>query len=871
MHSAVRSRIASYEAHNQDVRRYSPSPSRKDPSTRESPSASPMSTRHTAIAASKARDRQRGDRNNDPEGRRAASPSTVVASQSRVSRMRQEQYASTAEVPEADTQQSKHTAPAAVDRRKLIKERRAQQQKKVNTHPAHQDSGDHYDHPSARSDYRPDAPVASDQTGGPKATTPLHQAATPVHHNETTSKPLSARISKMQRMQKMKSHTDTGKTSTTAPVPVVQTPTSAATSPSPNNERSAPRRQRHNSIQKSRARRKSDTPAEEKKIEVQTPDGFPPNRTPTRDQGSISSAHLTSPVSETGDIYGPPTDHSVDPTTDDEATLTSVRRIMARDGSDLNYHVLQPKPAHNDDASYSYASKWHDSSASQGYADGGRPMGRSKRESRTKWNSSDAGSNPGVFQTAYSSDYETDGEISKTSKQSNMLDGPSQSQATDVNEFFSSSKYPGNRRPEDDDRTFEYGDRDDEDNLSASHIARLRRENEALRNGISYNNQEPQNAVPSSLINQEDFKHYTKELGTPSSMAVGLAVAGAATIGCLALGPASLFVGAAAVGVGVGVMQIPDEERNKMQERLQKAVGDYHDKAVDATEKLSNSCAAGYEESGMAEHLPQCLSLTGLEGNGIRDTESLRSERKMSANDIDSPEPVSKGNPKIPAPVPQVQEALPRAEVPPSMSERPRNKNVACLRNARILPIGQIYGLDPAVQPKAWLDVVASVNTTEDERNEALEEILILSKDKKRARILLDEGILDSILWIVDRYMEKTIAKEKGWSNGVVSPNEKRAVKLAATCCITLGKTHCAAIHTEGDLQLMSLYDRGSVPEERQVAQMLHEVAHHVRTTNTTDPTIVVPSKEVFALRKLSLLQAEDLALTIKQIADGTL
>jgi hypothetical protein len=191
----------------------------------------------------------------------------------------------------------------------------------------------------------------------------------------------------------------------------------------------------------------------------------------------------------------------------------------------------------------------------------------------------------------------------------------------------------------------------------------------------------------------------------------------------------------------------------------------------------------------------------------------------------------------------------------------------------RILPAGQIHGLDPAAQPRAWLDIVASANTTDEEKNEAMEEILILAKDKRRARILLDEGILDYIIWTLSRYFEKINANENetDWANPEITPNEKTATKLAATCCVTLGKSHCAAIHTEGDLQLMSLYERGTVPEERQVAQMLHEIPHHVRMTKTPDPTIIEPTKEVFALRQLNLPQAEELARSIKAVADGKL
>jgi hypothetical protein len=169
------------------------------------------------------------------------------------------------------------------------------------------------------------------------------------------------------------------------------------------------------------------------------------------------------------------------------------------------------------------------------------------------------------------------------------------------------------------------------------------------------------------------------------------------------------------------------------------------------------------------------------------------------------------------------------------------------------------------------LDVVASANTSEDEKIEALEEILILAKDKRRAQILLEEGILDSLVWMLDRYLEKVNNVNTNWSNPSISPNERHMAKLAASCCVTLGKTHCAAIHTEGDLQLISMYESGSVPEERQVALMLHEVPHHVRVTKLEDPTIIIPKQEIFGVRQLSLQQAEDFAQSIKAVIDGRL
>jgi hypothetical protein len=167
--------------------------------------------------------------------------------------------------------------------------------------------------------------------------------------------------------------------------------------------------------------------------------------------------------------------------------------------------------------------------------------------------------------------------------------------------------------------------------------------------------------------------------------------------------------------------------------------------------------------------------------------------------------------------------------------------------------------------------VLASAETSIDEKMEAMEEILILAKDKQRARIFLEEGILDSLMWILGRYFEKIHAGPAAadWAHPTVSVQETKAAKLAALCAVCLGKAHCNAIHTEGDLLLMSLYERGTVPEERQLAQMLHEVPHYARTTLTHDPTVVTVGSEAFSLKQLTLPQAEDLARSIKAFADG--
>lgn len=196
-------------------------------------------------------------------------------------------------------------------------------------------------------------------------------------------------------------------------------------------------------------------------------------------------------------------------------------------------------------------------------------------------------------------------------------------------------------------------------------------------------------------------------------------------------------------------------------------------------------------------------------------------------------------------------------------------------RAGRIIPVAQIHSLDLPDQPRAWLDVLASANTSNEEKIEAIEEIIILAKDKQRARLfVVEEGILDSLMWIIGRYMEKTKqgedASNRKSANPAVSRTEHRTAKLAATCCLTLGKAYCAAMHTEGDLLLMSLYERGTVPEERQLAQMLHEIPHHIRITKTDDPTMALdPSMEVFALRQIPLQQAEELAVAIKALSES--
>jgi len=526
------------------------------------------------------------------------------------------------------------------------------------------------------------------------------------------------------------------------------------------------------------------------------------------------------------------------------------------------------------------------------------------------------------IQIASSSDYDTDGDISKTSRQStHFVEGPIHSQATDVNDFFTSSRFSqqpssnsinnsnntnnnmnnnnsnstnnntnSNRRIDDDERTFDYGDRDDDSNGGTSYAARRRKEAErrarlAASSNDNHNleqsihqqdgNTNGNNGEP-LLLNKDDMEHFT--IKDSPSLRLSAGVAGVATMGCIVFGPVGLLIGVAAGGLGFGFMQIPEEERKKIQAKAEKAVHNFQEKACDASEVMSSSCLTTYQDSGVADHVPHCLSsnvadhLPNCPTGGTTKSENFCNTGRTT-DSVQLNNHTDHNHPTHPSTSPSGPLMEQTKTAPLSHNDRLRKKKVACLRNVRIIPIAQIHGLDSSSQPRAWLDIVASANTSNEQKNEAMEEILLLAKDKRRAKIFLDEGILDYIIWTLSRYFEKleVVEKKMDWAFPDITTNEKTASNLAALCCVTLGKAHCAAIHTEGDLLLMSMYERGTVPEERQVAQMLHEVPHHARVTKTNDPTTVQPSKEVFAPRQLTLSQAEELANSIKAVADGQL
>ena len=105
------------------------------------------------------------------------------------------------------------------------------------------------------------------------------------------------------------------------------------------------------------------------------------------------------------------------------------------------------------------------------------------------------------------------------------------------------------------------------------------------------------------FLKAEDVDYYQKSMNTPmAKTAAGLAVAG--SVGCIVLGPVGLLVGLAAVGIGVGVMQIPAEQRQKLEDKASRTLRQVSDTALSASESLSDSCANSYQKSGFADHVP---------------------------------------------------------------------------------------------------------------------------------------------------------------------------------------------------------------------------------------------------------------------------
>ena len=305
--------------------------------------------------------------------------------------------------------------------------------------------------------------------------------------------------------------------------------------------------------------------------------------------------------------------------TDDDATLTSVHRIMNSEARISSGEAPSKSSRPNSSAVFNTNGMSgpikSNSSYSKHRLNHEYRMGQQGQNQNHHWLDEEKSDKHGeiMYRTPSSSDYDTDGDHSKTSKTSR------QSQTSDVNDFFQRSRFQASasRRADDDERTFDYAENDDHSDGSASYATRQQREaekraREATGDDINITKSQSSKNNPPPLINKDGVEHYAKSFEDPK-MRLGAGVVGAATVGCIILGPLGLLMGAAAVGVGVGVMRIPEEQRNSMQEKAQKKFGEYQEKALEASEKLSNSCANHYKDSVLAEHMPECMVVAGNE------------------------------------------------------------------------------------------------------------------------------------------------------------------------------------------------------------------------------------------------------------------
>jgi hypothetical protein len=217
----------------------------------------------------------------------------------------------------------------------------------------------------------------------------------------------------------------------------------------------------------------------------------------------------------------------------------------------------------------------------------------------------------------------------------------------------------------------------------------------------------------------------------------------------------------------MGVLQIPEEQRNNVWNHGATSLSKARDVALELSDTVSASCGKCANNDNPVEaakevrreFIDRCCSGvmeekkrgSGGEGGGD-DNGSLawRGEDANHANNVQKNEIKPAGSSPMAAALNHsvhnvkglVGEVMFGEEMPSPSQTRDSNTmlsseedgmpRVACCRKGRVVPLAQIHSLRPSLQPRAWLDVMASAHTTREEKNEAMEEILILAKDKVR-------------------------------------------------------------------------------------------------------------------------------------------
>jgi hypothetical protein len=291
---------------------------------------------------------------------------------------------------------------------------------------------------------------------------------------------------------------------------------------------------------------------------------------------------------------------SVDHATDDEMTQTSVRQIVgnAYEESPKASGFSQECPSPNPGAYGHQTSSrlWmEEKSEKDDPVRGGLMIARS---SSTEYDTDGEGHSR-IASALYGEDVAHDPSESVVSSSQ-----VSQAEAALLGKNRQKKSKKGKQGQGNNNGTFDYGERDDEGSAASLSYEQRRqkevREKEARVAAVAAAKAKMDDGP---FVQTEDVEHYRKSLDTPI-VKTAFGVVGAATLGCILLGPVGLLVGAAAVGIGIGAMQIPEEQRSHMQDKASETMKSVQDSALNASETISNSCAASYKDSGIAEHVP---------------------------------------------------------------------------------------------------------------------------------------------------------------------------------------------------------------------------------------------------------------------------
>jgi hypothetical protein len=313
---------------------------------------------------------------------------------------------------------------------------------------------------------------------------------------------------------------------------------------------------------------------------------------------------------------------SVDHATDDEMTLTSVRQIVGNDdyfespkASVFAEEDLSPKPR---------GDYGHQSSS------------RLWMENMEEKSEKDDPVRGIMIAPSSSSEYDTDGDensriASALYDEGGVAQDPSLSVVSSSQVTPAEAALLGKNRQKNSRKgtqalgnttgTFDYGERDEEGSVvSLSYEQRRQKEvkEKEARNAAVAAAKAKMDDGP--FVQTEDVEHYRKTLSTPIAK-TAMGVAGAATLGCILLGPVGLLVGAAVVGIGIGAMQIPEEQRSHMQDKASETMKSAQESAFNASETFSSSCASKCKDSGVSEHFPSemesCFGGGGKDETGV--------------------------------------------------------------------------------------------------------------------------------------------------------------------------------------------------------------------------------------------------------------